>query len=85
MSVTDIRDLLRAKAAARPHTWPSFDVRPTPVYLQAALHEGVPVHALVRALTSAGMTLSDVPGHGVVIHRIGQDPTKPAPVPPGAS
>lgn len=85
MSVTDIRDLLRAKASARPHEWPSFDVRPTPVYLQAALHEGVPVHALVRALTSAGMTLSNVAGQGVVIHRIGQDPNRPAPFPPGAS
>lgn len=85
MSVTDIRDMLRAKAAARPHLWPSFDAQPTPVYLQAALHEGVHVAQLVKALSSHGLTMTNVPGHGVVIHRIGQDPTKPAPVPPSAS
>lgn len=83
MNVTDIRDAMRGKA--RPYVFPVLHAVPSPVYLQAALHEGVPVHQLVRALTSAGLTLSNVPGHGVVIHRIGQDPTKPAPVPRGAS
>jgi hypothetical protein len=85
MKITDIREVMRAKAQARPYLFPVLDPAPTPLYLQAALHEGVPVHQLVRALTSAGLTLSNVAGHGVVIHRIGQDPTKPAPVPPGAS
>lgn len=83
MSVRDIRDVLRARAKARPHQWPSFD--PTPIYMQASLHEGVPVHTLVCALTRHGLTLSNVPGQGLVIHRIGQDPAKPAPVPPTAS
>jgi len=54
-------------------------------YTAASIHEGVRVTDLVRALASHGMTMSNVAGQGVVIHRIGQDPNRPAPFPPDAS
>jgi hypothetical protein len=60
------------------------ELRPQPEPIQvaeyqpAAIHEGVPVGALVAALACRGLTLSNVPGHGIVIHLIGQDPCLPA-------
>ena len=54
-------------------------------YEFCALHEGVPITLLVGALARAGLTCSNLKGHGLVIHRIGQDPARPAPVLPGAS
>ena len=54
-------------------------------YLPAAIHENVPIAKLVGALTRHGLTLSNVPGHGIVIHRIGDDPLRPGSLPPGAS
>ena len=54
-------------------------------YLPAAIHESVPISALVSALTAHGLTLSNVAGHGIVIHPIGQDPLRPNLHPPGAS
>ena len=60
------------------------ELRPKPESIQvaeyqpAAIHEGVPVGALVAALACRGLTLSNVPGHGIVIHLIGQDPYLPA-------
>jgi hypothetical protein len=46
-------------------------------YEGAAIHEGVPIVHLVRALNRGGFTISNVPVRGLVIHRIGQDPEKP--------
>lgn len=54
-----------------------------PAYTPAAIHEGVRVVDLVRLLTSHGLTVSNVPEWGVVIHRIGQDPNRPAESSPG--
>jgi hypothetical protein len=47
-------------------------------YERAAIHEGVPIGQLVAALACRGLTVSNVPGLGVVIHLIGQDPCLPA-------
>jgi len=54
-------------------------------YERAAIHEDVPISVLVSALNRAGLTFSNVVGHGLVIHRIGQDPHLPANTNPGAS
>jgi hypothetical protein len=81
MNVTDIRDVMRGKA--QPYLFPVLHAAPSPVYLQAALHEGVLVAELARALTDHGMTMSNIAGQGVVIHRIGQDPNRPVDRPPG--
>jgi len=54
-------------------------------YERAAIHEGVLIPVLVGALNRAVLTFSNVVGHGLVIHRIGQDPHLPAPTDPGAS
>ena len=48
-------------------------------YVPAAIHEGVRVTDFAAALHRAGLTFSNVPGRGLVIHKIGQDPTRPAP------
>lgn len=50
-------------------------------YEPAAIHEGVPITALIRALNVNGFTVSNVTGRGLVIHVIGQDPEHPAPQP----
>lgn len=47
-------------------------------YQRGGIHEGVCILRLVEALTEAGMTLSNVAGVGLVIHRIGEDPTRPS-------
>ena len=47
-------------------------------YLAAMIHEGVRVTDFARALTRAGLTFSNVAGRGLVIHRVGQDPARPA-------
>lgn len=69
-------------------------VNPTPVlrapyevvgYERAAIHEGVQLTRLVSALNRAGLTVSNVKGHGLVIHAIGQHPEKPAASPLGVS
>ena len=49
-------------------------------YDQAAIHEGVPITGLIRALNRNGLTVSNVTGRGLVIHRIGQHPERPAPL-----
>lgn len=54
-------------------------------YQRAAIHEGVPIALLVSALTRSGLTLTNLPGHGLVIHRIGQNPERPDSGPLGAS
>lgn len=54
-------------------------------YELAAIHEGVPLTRLVSALNRAGLTVSNVKGHGLVIHQIGQHPEKPAIGPLGVS
>lgn len=46
-------------------------------YQQAAIHESVGVGQLVKALTSHGLTISNLPGLGIVIHPVGQDPCLP--------
>lgn len=56
------------------------------VYLmQAAIHEGVCVTELVSALTRAGLTVSNVHGVGLVIHRAEHNPLQPSPGLPGVS
>lgn len=52
-------------------------------YELAAIHEGVPLTLLISALNRHGLTVSNIRGHGLVIHRIGQDPRRPSPL--GAS
>ena len=49
----------------------------TAIYVPASIHEGVRVTDFAKALTSAGLTFSNVAGRGLVIHRIGQDPERP--------
>jgi hypothetical protein len=46
-----------------------------PAYTRVALHDDVPVATLTRALTRFGLTLSNVQGVGLVIHRADQEPT----------
>lgn len=45
----------------------------------AAIHEGVVITRLLHALNRHGLTVSNVSGHGLVIHRIGDDPRQPSP------
>lgn len=47
-------------------------------YKRAAVHEGVPITSLIRALNRAGFTFSTVAGQGLVIHVIGQHPELPS-------
>ena len=42
-----------------------------PAYTRIALHDDVPVADLCRALTRFGLTLSNVNGVGLVIHKAG--------------
>lgn len=54
-------------------------------YDPAAIHEGVPITLLVSALNRQGLTVSNVRGRGLVIHRIGQHPERPDTGPLNAS
>lgn len=54
-------------------------------YERAAIHEGVQITLLVSALNGAGLTLSNLPGHGLVIHRMGQAADRPDSGPLGVS
>lgn len=47
-------------------------------YEPAVVHEGVPVTTLISALNRGGLTVSNVPGRGLVIHRMGDNPARPA-------
>jgi hypothetical protein len=57
-----------AEPVARPSRIP-------PAYTSLALHDDVPVATLTRALTRFGLTLSNVHGVGLVIHKAEQEPT----------
>lgn len=71
----------------KPERLPSHVVvplrRPAPAaskvaaYERAAIHESVPITTLVAALVCRGLTVSNVAGVGLVIHQIGQDPSRP--------
>jgi hypothetical protein len=49
-----------------------------PTYSPIHLDDDVPVGLLVRALTRFGLTLSNVAGVGLVIHKAEQEPTCPS-------
>ncbi len=49
-----------------------------PAYTRLALHDDVPVATLTKALTRFGLTLSNVHGVGLVIHKAEQEPTCPS-------
>lgn len=71
-----MRDAMPPRAVnPRPHP-PAI---PVATYTKAAVHEDVPVTLLMGALVRSGLTVSSIDGHGLVIHRIGQDPYLPAP------
>jgi hypothetical protein len=85
--IVDLRHRFQRSSAPRP-------VNPHPQsagieavgYELAAIHEGVPITLLVSALNRQGLTVSNVRGRGLVIHRIGQHPERAAhPSPLGAS
>lgn len=83
--IVDLRDRLHRSQRPRPVNPPPQSAGIELVgYEQAAIHEGVPITLLVSALNRQGLTLSNVRGHGLVIHRIGQHPERP-PGPPSAS
>lgn len=78
--VIDISSRLRVMSSCpKVLAFPGLEVT---TYERAAIHEGVPVAQLVRALNQAGLTVSTIKGHGLVIHRIGQDPERPDPASP---
>ena len=54
---------------------------PAVYYEAAAIHEGVVITRLLHALNRHGLTVSNVTGHGLVIHRLGDDPRQPVPAP----
>lgn len=74
--------IARARSAALDRFWSDFGRQRASVevvtYERAAIHEAVPVAQLVAALNRAGMTVTNLPGHGLVIHRIGDSADRPA-------
>jgi hypothetical protein len=52
---------------------PAPDLNP---WWTCAIHHDVGIAKLVGALANAGLTMSNVKGHGLVIHKAGQDPQR---------
>lgn len=71
-----------ARAAALDRFWSDFGRHRRSIevvnYERAAIHEAVPIAQLVAALNRAGLTVTNLPGLGLVIHRIGDSADQPA-------
>ena len=74
--------IARARTAALDRFWSDFGRHRQSVevvhYERAAIHEAVPIAQLVAALNRAGLTVTNLPGLGLVIHRIGDSAERPA-------